>query len=43
MFSGIRLGDGYLNLYDLYQMRLSDPPRHPQRLRHRHELRRRWR
>ena len=22
MFSGIRLGDGYLNLYDLYQMRL---------------------
>jgi CHAT domain-containing protein/tetratricopeptide (TPR) repeat protein len=23
MFSGIRLGDGYLNLYDLYQMRLS--------------------
>lgn len=24
MFSGIRLGDGYLNLYDLYQMRLSD-------------------
>jgi len=21
MFSGIRLGDGYLNLYDLYQMR----------------------
>lgn len=23
MFSGIRLGDGYLNLYDLYQMKLS--------------------
>ena len=23
MFSGIRLGDSYLNLYDLYQMRLS--------------------
>jgi CHAT domain-containing protein/tetratricopeptide (TPR) repeat protein len=23
MFSGIRLGNGYLNLYDLYQMRLS--------------------
>jgi len=23
MFSGIRMGDGYLNLYDLYQMRLS--------------------
>jgi len=23
MFSGIRLSDGYLNLYDLYQMRLS--------------------
>jgi CHAT domain-containing protein len=23
MFSGIRLGDGYLNLYDLYQMRLN--------------------
>jgi CHAT domain-containing protein len=23
MFSGIRLGDGYVNLYDLYQMRLS--------------------
>jgi CHAT domain-containing protein len=23
MFSGIRLGDGYLNLYDLYQIRLS--------------------
>jgi CHAT domain-containing protein len=23
MFSGIRLGDGYLNLYDLYQMQLS--------------------
>jgi CHAT domain-containing protein len=23
MFSGIKLGDGYLNLYDLYQMRLS--------------------
>jgi CHAT domain-containing protein/tetratricopeptide (TPR) repeat protein len=23
MFSGIRLGDGYLNLYDLYQMRIS--------------------
>jgi CHAT domain-containing protein len=23
MFSGIRLGDGYLNLYDLYQMRLA--------------------
>jgi CHAT domain-containing protein/tetratricopeptide (TPR) repeat protein len=23
MFSGIRLGDGYLNLYDLYQVRLS--------------------
>ncbi len=23
MFSGIRLGDGYLNLYDLYQLRLS--------------------
>jgi CHAT domain-containing protein len=23
MFSSIRLGDGYLNLYDLYQMRLS--------------------
>jgi CHAT domain-containing protein len=23
MFSGIRLGDGYLNLFDLYQMRLS--------------------
>jgi CHAT domain-containing protein len=23
MFSGIRLGDGYLNLYDLYQMRFS--------------------
>ena len=23
MFSAIRLGDGYLNLYDLYQMRLS--------------------
>jgi CHAT domain-containing protein len=22
MFSGIKLGDGYLNLYDLYQMRL---------------------
>jgi CHAT domain-containing protein len=22
MFSGIRLGDGYLNLYDLYQIRL---------------------
>ena len=22
MFSGIRLGDGYLNLYDLYQLRL---------------------
>lgn len=22
MFSGIRLGDGYLNLYDLYQMRI---------------------
>ena len=22
MFSGIRMGDGYLNLYDLYQMRL---------------------
>ena len=22
MFSSIRLGDGYLNLYDLYQMRL---------------------
>lgn len=22
MFSGIRLGDGYVNLYDLYQMRL---------------------
>ena len=23
MFSGIRLGDGYLNLYDLYQMKLN--------------------
>jgi len=23
MFSGIRLGDGYLNLYDLYQLRLN--------------------
>src|SRR5271168_3089683 len=23
MFSGIKLGDGYLNLYDLYQMRLN--------------------
>ncbi|HWO35091.1 MAG TPA: CHAT domain-containing protein, partial [Candidatus Acidoferrum sp.] len=23
MFSGIRLGDGYLNLFDLYQMRLN--------------------
>jgi CHAT domain-containing protein len=23
MFSGIKLGDGYLNLYDLYQMRMS--------------------
>ena len=23
MFSSIRLGDGYLNLYDLYQIRLS--------------------
>jgi CHAT domain-containing protein len=23
MFSGVKLGDGYLNLYDLYQMRLS--------------------
>lgn len=23
MFSGIRLGDGYLNLYDLYQLRLA--------------------
>lgn len=23
MFSGIRLGDGYLNLYDLYQMRFA--------------------
>ena len=23
MFSGIRLGDGYLNLYDLYQMRIN--------------------
>ena len=23
MFSGIRLGDGYVNLYDLYQMRLN--------------------
>src|SRR5713101_1060179 len=23
MFSGIRLGDGYLNLYDLYQMRMN--------------------
>jgi CHAT domain-containing protein len=22
MFSGIKMGDGYLNLYDLYQMRL---------------------
>ena len=37
MFSGIRLGDAYLNLYDLYQLKLRGGTGHTQRLCHRHE------